>query len=97
LGVSTTPTFIEGIVGVGFGIVNLAYGIGAFIMARALLRAKSWAWTRTLISAVIGIILGIASFIVGRDYTLHYLFYISTLPIIITINAGIIFYLYRRL
>lgn len=68
-------------IGSGLFILGLAY----FLMAYGLWKARSWAWTLTLILSGIGIIVGIGSIIVGNIGSIFH----------IIINAIVIYYLYR--
>ncbi|MDQ3873685.1 MAG: hypothetical protein M3258_08770 [Thermoproteota archaeon] len=70
---------------VGIGFVLLALGIAFLVMAYGLWRGKGWAWTITLILSAIGIIVGIASLVVGNIGAIFN----------VIIHAVVIYYLYR--
>jgi uncharacterized membrane protein (DUF2068 family) len=87
-------TVIGGIVFLGIGTILIVIGIGLgfiilgivyFVMAYGLWNGRRWAWTITLIISGIGVIVGIASIIIGNFGSI----------ISIIINSAIIYYLYR--
>ena len=71
------------VIGIGLGFIIL--GIAYFVMAYGLWNGRRWAWTITLIISGIGVIVGIASIIIGNFGSI----------ISIIINSAIIYYLYR--
>ena len=52
------------VIGIGLGFIIL--GIAYFVMAYGLWNGRRWAWTITLIISGIGVIVGIASIIIGN-------------------------------
>jgi uncharacterized membrane protein (DUF2068 family) len=88
--VTTTAilTIVGGIafLAIGISMALILLGFAYFVMAYGLLKGKRWAWTITLILSVIGIILSISTIFVRANVgaIIH-----------ITINAVVIYYLYR--
>ena len=69
----------------GIGIFLVILGIASLVVARGLLKAKSWAWTLTVIISIISIILSIVAIATGRfDSVISLILY-----------GIILYYLYR--
>ena len=74
-----------GLLIIGFGFILLVLGIAYLVMAYGLWNGRGWAWTITLILSVIGIIVAIATIVVGN----------VSAVINIIIHGVVIYYLYR--
>lgn len=83
-GIDITEPWFAGVI-TAVGGVSVAIGIASFIVAYGLLKGKGWAWTVTVVLAIIAIIFDAASIATGNFGSI----------ISIIISGVIIYYVYR--
>ena len=73
------------ILGLIFGGLLIIIGLAYFAVAYGLWKGLNWAWTITLIVSALGIIVGLASLVVGNIGAIFH----------VIVNGIVIYYLYR--
>ena len=82
---SAIPANVLGGGAAAIGGVIIALGILSFIVAYGLLKARSWAWTLTVVLAIISIVLNAISLVTGNIAAI----------VSIAISGVILYYMYR--
>jgi hypothetical protein len=82
---SDLPASAIGALGVGTGGITIALGIFSFIVAYGLWKGKGWAWTLTVVLAIISIALNAVSIATGNPGGI----------VSIIISGVILYYVYR--
>lgn len=80
----TATSLIHAII-IGVSTVSIALGVGAFVLALALLSGKGWSWMISVILAIISVIFSIVALASGG----------FTSIITLIINGAIAYYLYK--
>lgn len=80
----TATSLIHAII-IGVSTVSVALGVGAFVLALALLNGKGWSWMISVILAIISVIFSIVAVASGG----------FTSIITLIINGAIAYYLYK--
>ena len=73
------------ILGIILGGIFVIIGLSYFVMAYGLWNGLRWAWTLTVLISALGIVVGLASIIIGTGGSILY----------IIVNAIIIYYLFK--
>jgi hypothetical protein len=82
---SGVPTMLLGAGAIAIGVILIILGILGFVVAYGLLKGMGWAWTLTLVLAIISIVINAISIATGNFGGI----------INIIISAVIVYYLYR--